>query len=144
MVNKLVEILVIDDDPADIRLTLEALKRTSLHVHLSTARNGVEALAFLRKEGAFAAAPVPDLILLDLNMPKMNGCELLKIIKKDATLSPIPVVVLTTSAADQDILETYQLHANCYITKPADLAKFMSMMCSIVDFWFTVAQLPPH
>jgi chemotaxis family two-component system response regulator Rcp1 len=141
--EKPVEILVVDDDPADIRLTLEALKRTKLHVQLSVARDGVEALAFLRREDKFSAAPVPDLILLDLNMPRMNGHELLKVIKADAALHRIPVVVLTTSQEEEDILATYQLHANCYVTKPVDLTKFMRVVSSITDFWFTVVKLPP-
>jgi chemotaxis family two-component system response regulator Rcp1 len=142
--GKLLEILVVDDDPADIRLTLEALKRTKSLIHVSTARDGLEALVFLRREEKLPAAPVPDLILLDLNMPRMNGRELLRVIKKDAALIPIPVVILTTSQAEQDIKETYQLLANCYVTKPTDFRQFMTVMSSITDFWFTVVQLPSH
>lgn len=142
--GKLLEILVVDDDPADVRLTLEALKRTKLPIHLSTARDGLEALLFLRREEELTAAPVPDLILLDLNMPRMNGRELLRVMKMDAALKQIPVVILTTSRAERDISETYQLLANCYVTKPADFMQFMTVMSSITDFWFTVVQLPSH
>ena len=140
----MIEILLVDDDPGDVRLTVEALKQTKMHINLSFARDGIEALAFLRHQGPFAAAPCPDIILLDLNMPRMDGRELLVEIKKDPELKTIPVVVLTTSADEEDILRSYCLHANCYVTKPVDLAQFMKVVSSIENFWFTVVKLPNY
>src|ERR1019366_8594332 len=133
-----VEILLVEDNPADVRLTREALNSDRLWNNLSVTKDGVEAMAYLRRQGRFAAAPRPDLILLDLNLPKKDGREVLAEIKADPNLMRIPVVVLTTSEAEDDILKTYGLHANCYITKPADLRQFMRVVKSIEDFWLAV------
>ena len=138
-----VEILLVEDNPADVRLTREALNSDRLWNRLSVARDGVEAMAYLRREGRFAAAALPDLILLDLNLPRKDGREVLAEIKADPRLMRIPVVVLTTSDAEDDILKTYGLHANCYITKPADLRQFMKVLKSIEDFWLAIVKLPP-
>lgn len=137
-----IEILLVDDDPADVRLTVEALKRTKLHLHLTVAQDGVEAMTFLRRQGKCVDATRPDLILLDLNMPRMDGREVLAELKQDPDLKWIPVVVLTTSTAEEDILRSYQLQANCFISKPVDLARFMTIVKSVGDFWFTVVKLP--
>jgi CheY-like chemotaxis protein len=137
-----IEILLVEDNPADVRLTQEALREGKVKNRLSVARDGAEALAFLRREGAFASAPKPDLILLDLNLPKKDGREVLAEIKEDPVLRRIPVVVLTTSSAEVDILKSYELHANCYITKPVDLEQFVTVVKSIDDFWLTVVRLP--
>ncbi len=137
-----VDILLVEDNPGDVRLVLEAFREVGPDVHLTAARDGEEALAVLRRQGAQAAAPRPALILLDLNLPRMDGRELLAEIKADPALRPIPVVVLTSSRQDQDVLACYDLHANCYITKPADLDQFIAIVRSIVDFWLTVARLP--
>jgi len=134
-----IEILLVEDNPADVRLTQEALREGKVKNNLSVARDGEEALAFLRREGA----PRPDLILLDLNLPRRDGREVLKEIKDDPQLRMIPVVVLTTSAAESDILKSYSLHANCYITKPVDLDQFITVVKSIDDFWLTIVRLPP-
>ncbi|MFQ5814086.1 MAG: response regulator [Anaerolineae bacterium] len=138
-----IEILLVEDNPGDARLTVEALKEGKMQNNLHTVGDGVEALAFLRREGKYADAPHPDLILLDLNLPKKDGREVLAEIKGDPHLKRIPVVVLTTSKSEQDILKTYDLHANCYITKPVDLEQFISVAKSIEDFWLTVVKLPP-
>lgn len=138
-----IEILLVEDNPGDVRLTIEAFKEGRVHNRLSVARDGVEALAFLRRQGAFANAARPDLILLDLNLPRKDGREVLAEIKEDASLRRIPVVVLTTSKAEEDILRTYDLHANCYIAKPVDLEQFLSVVRSIDDFWLSVVRLPP-
>ena len=137
-----IEILLVEDNPGDVRLTIEALKEGKVSNNLSVARDGVEALAFLRREGSHAKAARPDLILLDLNLPKKDGREVLAEIKDDSSLRRIPVVVLTTSKAEEDILRTYDLHANCYITKPVDLEQFISVVRSIDDFWLSVVRLP--
>jgi two-component system, chemotaxis family, response regulator Rcp1 len=137
-----VEILLVEDNPGDVRLTIEALKEGKVRNSLSVARDGVEALAFLRRQGSFAGARCPDLILLDLNLPKKDGREVLAEIKEDPALRRIPVVVLSTSKAEEDILRTYDLHANCYITKPVDLEQFIAVVRSIDDFWLTVVRLP--
>jgi two-component system, chemotaxis family, response regulator Rcp1 len=137
-----IEILLVEDNPGDVRLTIEALKEGKVRNRLSVARDGVEALAFLRREGVHANAPRPDLILLDLNLPRRDGREVLAEIKDDARLRRIPVVVLTTSKAEEDILRTYDLHANCYINKPVDLDQFISVVRSIDDFWLSVVRLP--
>ncbi len=142
MKAKMIEILLVDDDPGDVRLTVEALKQTKMLTNLSFARDGIEALAFLRRQGKQADAPRPDIIFLDLNMPRMDGREALAEMKKDADLKHIPVVVLTTSSDEEDILRSYNLHANCYVTKPVDLQQFMKVVRSIEDFWFTVVKLP--
>jgi two-component system, chemotaxis family, response regulator Rcp1 len=138
-----VEILLIEDNPADVRLTREALTSDRLWNRLTVATDGVEAMACLRREGKFALAPRPDLILLDLNLPKKDGREVLAEIKADPDLKLIPIVVLTLSAGEEDILRTYGLHANCYITKPVDLRQFMKVMKSIENFWLAVVKLPP-
>ncbi|MDD5560245.1 response regulator [Candidatus Methylomirabilis sp.] len=138
-----IEILLVEDNPADVRLTQEALKDGKLLNSLSIVGDGVEAIAFLRRQGKYADAPRPDLILLDLNLPKKDGREVLAEIKTDETLKSIPVVVLTVSKAEEDILKTYKLHANCYITKPVDLDQFISVTQSIEDFWFSIVKLPP-
>jgi chemotaxis family two-component system response regulator Rcp1 len=139
-----VEILLVEDNPGDVRLTVEALKEGTLRNHLSVARDGEEALRFLRRGGPYAAAPVPDLILLDLNLPRLNGRQVLAQIKADERLRSIPVVVLTTSRAEQDVRASYDLHANCYITKPVDLEQFIDVVRSIENFWLTVVTLPHH
>ena len=138
-----VEILLVEDNPADVRLTREALNSDRLWNNLSVTKDGVEAMAYLRRQGRFAAAPRPDLILLDLNLPKKDGREVLAEIKADPNLMLIPVVVLTLSAVEEDILRTYGLHANCYITKPVDLRQFMKVVKSIEDFWLAIVKLPP-
>ena len=141
---KPVEILLVEDNPGDVRLTREALKEGKVANSLHVAVDGVEALAFLNRKGKFSQAVRPDLILLDLNMPKMDGRELLAKIKADDDLKRIPVVILTTSRDEQDVLKTYNLHANCYITKPVDLGQFIGVVKSIEDFWFTIVKLPPN
>jgi chemotaxis family two-component system response regulator Rcp1 len=138
-----IDILLVEDNPGDVRLTKEALKEGKVLNTLSVARDGVEALSFLRKGGEYADAPRPDLILLDLNLPKKDGREVLAEIKADESLRRIPVVVLTTSQAEQDIVRSYNLYANCYITKPVDLDQFITVLQSIEDFWLTIVKLPP-
>ena len=138
-----IEILLVEDNPAAVRLTREALKEEKINNSLSVAKDGIEALAFLRREGAYEKAVRPDLILLDLNLPRKDGREVLKEIKEDENLKCIPVVVLTVSEAESDILKTYNLHANCYITKPIDLSQFSRVVKSIQDFWLTIVKLPP-
>jgi len=137
-----VEILLVEDNPGDVRLTQEALKESKVTNNLSVAEEGVEALAFLKREGKYADAPRPDLLLLDLNLPKKDGRELLEEIKADEHLRRIPVVVLTTSKAEEDILRMYDQHANCYITKPIDFDQFIDVVKSIEDFWLTIVKLP--
>jgi CheY-like chemotaxis protein len=137
-----VEVLLVEDNPGDVRLTKEALKEGKLLNNVTVVGDGVEALSFLHRQGKYADAALPDLILLDLNLPKKDGREVLADIKTDDNLRRIPVVVLTTSSAEEDILRTYDLHANCYITKPVDLEQFMRVVKSIEDFWVTVVRLP--
>ena len=137
-----IEILLVEDSPADVDLTREALEDAKVHNNLHVASDGVEALAFLRREGRYVDAPHPDLILLDLNLPKKDGREVLAEIKADPLLRRIPVVVLTTSDAEQDILRSYDLHANCYVTKPVDLDAFIHVVRSIEDFWLAIVRLP--
>lgn len=137
-----IEILLIEDNPNDIFLTRETLRERKVWNRLSVAEDGEEALRFLRQEGEFADAPRPDLILLDLNLPAIDGRELLAIIKNDDMLKGIPVVILTTSEDDEDILESYRLHANCYITKPVNLDEFTKVVRAVEDFWFTLVKLP--
>jgi len=139
-----VEILLVEDNPGDVRLTMEALKEGKLSNGLHVVEDGVEALAFLRKEGKYTQAPHPDLILLDLNLPKKDGREVLAEIKEDPDLKRIPVVILTTSQAEEDILRTYDLHANCYVTKPVNLEQFMTIVKYIEEFWLTIVKLPPR
>ena len=137
-----IEILLVEDNPGDVRLTMEGLREGKVRNNLHVARDGVEALAFLRREAGFANAIRPDLILLDLNLPRKDGREVLSEIKSDPELKTIPVVVLTTSRAEQDVLHSYQLQANCYITKPVDLEQFIKVVNSIEEFWLTIVTLP--
>jgi CheY-like chemotaxis protein len=139
-----VEILLVEDNPGDVRLTREGLREGKVQNNLSVAPDGVEALAFLRRQGKYADAARPDLILLDLNLPKMDGREVLEVIKADPSFRNIPVVVLTSSQAEEDIARAYDLHANCYISKPVDLDQFIRVVKSIEDFWFTIVKLPPE
>ncbi len=138
-----VDILLVEDNPGDVRLTKEALKDAKVLNEIYVARDGVEAMQFVHRQGSFANAPMPDLILLDLNLPRKDGREVLAEIKKDPKLQHIPVVVLTTSKADEDIIKTYNLHANAYITKPVDLNRFVEIMHALEQFWFTIVKLPP-
>ena len=137
-----IEILLVEDNPGDVRLTIEGLKDSKVRNKLHVARDGVEAMEFLHREGPYSGASRPDVILLDLNLPRMDGREVLAAIKSDAKLKTIPVVVLTTSRAEQDVLRSYELQANCYITKPVDLEQFITVVRSIEDFWFTIVTLP--
>lgn len=138
-----IEILLVEDNPGDVRLTREALRDSKLHNVLHVVEDGVEALTFLRQEEPYPYAPRPDIILLDLNLPRMSGREVLEIIKNDDALKTIPVVVLTTSDDERDIVASYALHANCYITKPVDMAQFVTIVKNIKDFWFSIVKLPP-
>jgi CheY-like chemotaxis protein len=142
MIDRPVEILLVEDNPGDVRLTIEALRESNVRNTLSVARDGVEALAFLRRTGKFSNAVRPDLVLLDLNLPRMDGREVLREIKSDPELRTIPVVVLTTSRAEDDIQRSYELQANCYIAKPVDLDQFIAVVKSIEDFWLTIVTLP--
>jgi CheY-like chemotaxis protein len=137
-----VEILLVEDNAGDVRLTQEALREGRVCNRLSVARDGVEALAYLRREGPHAYAPRPDLVLLDLNLPRKSGREVLQEMKSDPELRSIPVVVLTTSEDQQDVQRSYELNANCYITKPVELDEFLGVIQSVQDFWFTVVKLP--
>lgn len=137
-----VEILLVEDNPGDVELTMEALKEGRVANRLHVCEDGVDALAYLRREGKYADSARPDLILLDLNLPKMDGREVLSEIKKDPSLKQIPVVILTTSEAEQDIGKSYELHANCYICKPVDLEQFIRVVRSIDEFWLAVCKLP--
>ena len=139
-----VEILLVEDNPGDVRLTREALREGKVRNNLAVASDGVEAVAYLRKEGEHAGAVRPDLILLDLNLPRKDGREVLAEIKADPSLRHIPVVVLTSSQAEEDIVRAYDLHANCYVTKPVDLDQFIRVVESIENFWFTIVKLPPE
>jgi chemotaxis family two-component system response regulator Rcp1 len=140
--NRPVNILLIEDNPGDVRLTQEAFKEGRLPINLQVVMDGVEAIKFLRKETPYENMVIPDLILLDLNLPKRDGREVLQEIKTDNLLKRIPVVVLTTSNAEQDILKSYNLHVNCYINKPVDFDKFFDIIQKIEDFWLTTAILP--
>lgn len=131
-----------EDNPGDVELTLEALREAKVNSRLSSVEDGLEALAFLRRQGRYADAPRPDVIFLDLNLPRKDGRETLAEIKQDPELCDIPVLVLTTSDAERDILASYKLHANCYITKPVGLEQFLTIVRSIEDFWFTIVSLP--
>jgi len=141
--SKTIEILLVEDNPADIRLAQEAFKDAKVRNILHTVGDGVEAMAFLRRQGKYADVARPDLILLDLNLPKKDGREVLAEIKTDEHLKLIPVVILTVSKDEEDILRTYNLHANCYITKPIDFEQFMKVVKSIEEFWLTIVKLPP-
>jgi chemotaxis family two-component system response regulator Rcp1 len=137
-----IHILLIEDNPGDVRLTREVLKEGRIHNQLSVVTDGEKALQFLRKEGEFSNTPMPDIILLDLNLPKKDGREVLAEIKSDPFLLRIPVIVLTTSNAEQDVLNTYSHHANCYITKPVDFNQFIGVIKTFEDFWLNIVKLP--
>ncbi|WP_407890845.1 response regulator [Scytonema sp. NUACC26] len=137
-----IEILLVEDNPGDVQLTQIALEDSKISVNLNVARDGVEAMAFLRKEEQYKGMPTPDIILLDLNLPRKDGREVLAEIKEDRILRRIPVVVLTTSGSEEDVLRAYNLCANCYITKPVDFDQFVKIVHSIESFWFTVVKLP--
>src|ERR1700738_2228272 len=137
-----IEVLLVEDSPGDVRLTQEAFRDANRSIHLHVASDGVEAMEFLRREGAHVLAPRPDLILLDLNLPRMDGREVLAQIKEDDRLKTIPTVILTTSEAEADIVKSYQLQANCYLSKPVQLDAFESLVGSINDFWLTKVKLP--
>lgn len=139
-----VEVLLVEDDPGDVLITREALATAKVLHHLHVVADGEAAVAFLRRQGEYAEVPRPDIVFLDLNLPRLDGREVLAIIKADPVLRSIPVVVLTTSAADEDILRTYDLHANAFVTKPVDLAAFMDVVRQIDNFFVTVATLPPR
>ncbi|HUV52491.1 MAG TPA: response regulator [Dehalococcoidia bacterium] len=140
--NGVVEILLVEDNPGDVRLTLEAFREAKVCNTLHTVSDGVEAMAFLRKEGKYEKVPSPDLILLDLNLPRKDGREVLAELKAEEALKHIPVVVLTSSQAEQDIARSYELQASCYVTKPLDLDQFISVVKSIGDFWLAIVKLP--
>jgi len=140
--DEVVEILLVEDNPGDVRLTREALKEGNIPNNLNVAKDGVEAMAFLRRQGRYAEALRPQLILLDLNLPRKDGREVLAEIKGDGSLKRIPVVVLTTSGAEQDVFDSYDLQANCYITKPIELDSFMETIRSMGEFWLTIVKLP--
>lgn len=140
--SKAVEILLIEDNPGDARLAREALRDAKVLNNLSWVPDGVEGMAYLKRQGKYGQSPRPDLILLDLNLPRKDGREVLSEIKADESLRRIPVVILTTSQAEEDILRAYHLNANCYITKPVDLEQFMKVVKTIEDFWLTIVKLP--
>ena len=143
-VARVVEILLVEDNEGDVRLTREALKEGRIRNRLHVVGDGEQALAFLGRQGPHADAPRPDLILLDLNLPRLDGREVLASIKNDANLKSIPVVVLTSSRTEQDLLRAYDLHANCFITKPVEFEQFIDVVRSIEDFWLTIVVLPPR
>ncbi len=140
--NQAIEILLVEDNPGDVRLIIEAMIEAKLDNRFHVVEDGVEAMQFLRREGRFGDAPRPDLILLDLNLPKKDGRAVLAEVKADPVLKRIPVVVLTTSRAEEDVLRAYDLHANCYITKPVDMEQFMKVVAQIDEFWIRVVTLP--
>jgi chemotaxis family two-component system response regulator Rcp1 len=140
--SKVVDILLVEDNEGDARLALEAMRDSKIRNKMHHVTDGEEAMAFLRKEGKYANVPRPDLVLLDLNLPKKDGRQVLAEIKNDDELKRIPVVILTVSSAEEDILKTYNLHANCYITNPIDLSQFMKVVRSVEDFWLTIVKLP--
>jgi chemotaxis family two-component system response regulator Rcp1 len=137
-----IEVLLVEDSPGDVRLTREALKDAKVHISLHVATDGIEAMAYLERKGKYLNAPRPDLILLDLNLPRKDGREVLKEIKESPSLMIIPVVILTTSSSEADVLQSYHLHANCYISKPVDLDGFLKVVQSIDSFWLSVVKLP--
>lgn len=141
---KPVEILMAEDNPGEVRLTVKALEQSKLKNKLNVVPDGIEAMKYLRQEGNYCDVVQPDIVFLDLNMPRMDGRQVLAEMKEDQTLKHIPVVVLTTSDSEQDIECSYQLHANCYITKPVDMEQFFKVVTSIENFWFTIVKLPPH
>jgi two-component system, chemotaxis family, response regulator Rcp1 len=136
------EILMVDDNPADIDLTSEVLAQSEKHFHVNAVNDGVEAISFLRRQGKYAQAPVPDLVVLDLNLPRKDGCEVLSNIKADPSLAKIPVVIFTTSQASSDISRSYKLGANCYLKKPGNLPEFIAVVRSMAEFWLGHASLP--
>ena len=142
--GRIIEILLVEDNPGDVRLMMEALKEGKLFCNTHVVGDGEEALQYLYQEDRYADAPRPDLILLDLNLPKKDGREVLKVVKSDDRLRSIPVVVLTTSTAEEDVFRSYNLQANCYVTKPVDMDQFIKLVQSIEDFWFTIVKLPPE
>ena len=137
-----IEILLVEDNPGDARLTIEAMREAKVRNRMHVVEDGVEAMAFLRRQGRFGEAPRPDLILRALNLPRKDGREVLAEVKADPALKRIPVVILTTSRAEEDVLRAYDLHANCYVTKPVDLAQFMKIVSQIDEFWVKVVTLP--
>lgn len=139
-----IEILLVEDNPGDVRLTQEAVREARIRNTLNVVNDGEQAIAYVRRQGEYADRPRPDLILLDLNLPRKDGREVLQDLKSDPDLHRIPVVVLTSSAAEQDILRTYDLYANAYVTKPVDLEQFMRVVSSIQDFWLNIVKLPPE
>jgi two-component system, chemotaxis family, response regulator Rcp1 len=142
VVGNPIEILLVEDNPGDVRLTQEALKEGKVRNHLSHVDDGAKAVDFLFRRPPYQAAPRPDLILLDLNLPRVDGREVLRRIKAEVSLRSIPIVVLTTSQADEDVFKAYDLHVNCYITKPIDLSQFLTVVKAIEDFWLTIVKLP--
>ncbi len=143
-IGRPVEVLLVEDNVGDVRLTQEALREAKVHNNLSVVNDGVEAMAFLRREGKYSQAPKPDLVLLDLNMPRKDGRQVLAEVKADPELRRIPIVVLTTSKAEEDIIRSYELHANSYVTKPVDFEQFMKVVQSIEGFWLTVVKFPSN
>lgn len=141
--GKPIEILLVEDEPGDAYLTQEALKDAKILNRVHLVEDGMEAMAFLRRQGAYENAPRPDLVLLDLNLPRKDGRQVLAEIKNDALLSSIPIVVLTTSSSDEDILKSYNLRANCYVTKPVNLEQFMTVVRATQEFWLSIVKLPP-
>jgi two-component system, chemotaxis family, response regulator Rcp1 len=141
-IHELVQILLVEDNPGDVRLTQEALKEAKFRNTVHVVGDGIEALAYLRQQGKYSAATRPHLVMLDLNMPRMDGREVLEAIKKDPDLRRIPVVVLTSSEAETDIARAYELHANCYVTKPVDIDHFLQVVKSIEEFWVEIVKLP--
>jgi two-component system, chemotaxis family, response regulator Rcp1 len=140
--GKIIDILIVDDNPGDVRLTMEVFKESKIHNQLHVAQDGEEAIQFLRQLGSFRNAPMPDLILLDWNLPRMNGHEVLAEIKADPVLRRIPVVVLTSSEAEEDMVRAYDNYANCFVTKPLNLDQFIKVVQTIQDFWFTIVKQP--
>jgi CheY-like chemotaxis protein len=138
-----IEILLAEDNPGDVRLMMETFREGKIHNRISVVEDGVEALAFLRRQGKYQTAPRPDLVLLDLSLPRKKGQEVLAEIKQDPDLKRIPVVVITSSQAEQDILDAYNNHVNCYLTKPVGLEQFLTVVQSVEQFWLTIVQLPP-
>ena len=141
--GSLLQVLLVEDNPGDVRLTEEAFKDAKVQLEMHVAVDGIEAMEFLHREGKFSESPRPDLILLDLNLPRKDGRDVLAEVKGDPALMTIPVVILTTSASDVDIESSYMLHANCYISKPVDMEGFLTVVKSIDDFWLSVVKLPP-
>ena len=142
--NTPISILLVDDNCDDVELTREALQDSKLAIQLNHVEDGVEALAYLRKQGKYSAAKRPDLILLDLNMPRKDGRQVLEEIRADTALEDLPVVILTTSGAEEDIMRSYKSHVNCYIQKPVDFNQFIKVVDAIQEFWFTIVKLPPR